>query len=283
MPWSQVSLQPGLGLKPKLAGLTSKAPHGLAILLTLSASPLTTLLPHAPHSHQMKPLQFPEMCHVLLSSGACSYSSFCLKKSASSPPNSDSSCKSQLQCHFLRKASLTFQRLLPPPRYLSGVAFVTAAALPAFPVQAFPDKNASYAGWSFSSLISIWLFLCKIFNRPLLPNGKHPPFLAWHSSWLLLRCWPMCFPSFPLLPSLSTTLCHVYPNPIKVKQPLRSNSTHTYSLKPAFISGGKRTSYGSINPSFFPSLDSQISQSLYPSPHQPFFHYPTNWHLLHQN
>lgn len=196
--------------------------------------------------------------------------------------NSDSSCKSQLRCHFLRKASLTFQRLLPPTRYLSGVALVTAAALPAFPVQAFPDKNASYAG-SFSSLISIWLFLCKIFNRPLLRNGKHPPSLAWHSSWLLLRCWPVCFPSIPLLPSLSTTLCHVYPNPIKVKQPLRSNSTHTYSLKPAFISGGKRTSYGSINPYFFPSLDSQISQSLYPSPHQPFFHYPTNWHLLHQN
>lgn len=42
-------------IKPKLPGLTPKAPHNWAPLPTFSALPLTTL-PHALHSNQTKTL-----------------------------------------------------------------------------------------------------------------------------------------------------------------------------------------------------------------------------------
>lgn len=53
-------------------------------------------------------------------------------------------------------------------------------------------------------------------------------------------------------------------------------------LSDLFLEFYKGTSYGSINPYFYPFLRSQISQSLYPFAHQSLS-YSAKWHLLHKD
>jgi len=149
------------------------------------------LPPHTPHSTKQNQPKIPKRAMMCFRSQelACTFLSAWNSLPLPHLTNSDSSCESQqpervflfptwwtqtlpvsLSFHIIFFRKLLWSPRDSIPKVPLQHSLITAAALPAFLAQAFPNKTASYSHCSFSSLISIRLFLrTKIFWRSLLP------------------------------------------------------------------------------------------------------------------